>query len=79
MSERRPPEERATYVVLILAGVLPLIGAILSGGPAGAGVTISFLMLAIGTTGLVSSTWVRRERDVPLAHEVRRSSRVQTR
>ncbi|MEP6861024.1 MAG: hypothetical protein ABJE66_10410 [Deltaproteobacteria bacterium] len=78
MSERNP-EERATYVVLILAGLLPLIAALLSGGKAGAGVTISFLMLAIGATGLVSSTWGRRERVVPPAHEVRRSSRIQTR
>ena len=78
MSER-DPEERATYVVLILAGLLPLIPAMLDGGRAGAGVTISFLMLAFGATGLVSSTWGRRERRVPHAHEVRRSSRVQTR
>lgn len=78
MSER-DPEERATYVVLILAGLLPLVAAVLSGGRAGAGVTISFLMLAIGVNGLVSSTWRRREHDVPPAHEVSRSSRVQTR
>lgn len=75
----RDPEERATYVVMILASVLPLVAAVLSGGRAGAGVTISFLMLAFGATGLVSSTWRRRERVVPPAHEVRRSSRVQTR
>ena len=74
-----PPEERATYVVLILAGFLPLVAALLSGGRAGAGVTISFLMLALGATGLVSSTWGRRERVVPPAHEVRRPSRSQTR
>jgi uncharacterized membrane protein YqaE (UPF0057 family) len=78
MSERCP-EERATYVVLILAGLLPLVAAVLAGGRAGAGVTISFLLFAIGVTGFVSSTWGRRERDVPPAHEVRRSSRVQTR
>lgn len=78
MTERNP-EERATYVVLILAGLLPLVAAVLSGGRAGAGVTISFLMLAIGVTGLVSSTWRRREHDVPPAQEVSRSSRAQTR
>jgi VIT1/CCC1 family predicted Fe2+/Mn2+ transporter len=78
MSER-PSEERATYVVLILAGLLPIVAALLAGGRAGAGVTISFLMLAAGVTGLVSSTWGRRERDVPAAQEVRRSSRSQTR
>jgi hypothetical protein len=78
MSER-DPEERATYVVLILAGILPLVAAILSGGRAGAGVTISFLMLAAGATGLVSSTWGRREHKVSPARQVKRSSRVQTR
>jgi len=78
MSERNP-EERATYVVLILAGFLPLVAAVLAGGRVGAGVTISFLMLAIGVTGLVSSTWSRHERAVPPAQEVRRSSRPQTR
>jgi len=78
MSER-DPEERATYVVLILAGFLPLVAALLAGGRIGAGVTISFLMLAAGATGLVSSTWRRHERAVPPAHEVRRTSRSQTR
>ena len=74
----RDPEERATYVVLILAGGLPLIPAMLSGGRAGAGVTISFLLLAMGASGLVSSTWRRREQAIPRAQDVTRS-RVQTR
>jgi VIT1/CCC1 family predicted Fe2+/Mn2+ transporter len=78
MSER-DPEERATYVVLILAGLLPLVAAVLAGGRAGAGVTICFLMLAAGVTGLMSGTWSGRDRDVPPAQEVRRSTRPQTR
>lgn len=78
MSER-DPEERATYVVLILAGFLPLCLAVVDGGRAGAGTTISFLLVVIGVMGLVSSTWRRRDRAVPPAHEVRRSARPQTR
>jgi hypothetical protein len=76
---KSPPEERATYVVMILAGCPALVAALLTGGRIGAGVTISFLMFVAGLTGLVSSTWRRRERSVPPAHEVRRTSRSQTR
>jgi hypothetical protein len=55
-------DDRTIYVVLILASVLPLASALISGGRVGAGVTICFLMLAIGAIGLVSSTWRRRRR-----------------
>ena len=78
MSEKCP-EERATYVVLVLAGAGPVVATLLAGGRAGAGVTISFLMLAAGVIGMVSSLWERHDRPVPTAYQVRRSSRVQMR
>ena len=55
-------DDRTIYVVLILASILPLASALIAGGRVGAGVTICFLMLAIGATGLVSTTWRCRRR-----------------
>ncbi len=49
-------DERTVYFALVLIGMLPLIGAIASGGAAGAGVTVCFLMVAFGIAGVVHET-----------------------
>ena len=66
------------YVGLMLVGELPMLPVLVSGGHAGAGFTIGFLMMASGLIGLVFDTWARR-RPPPTARTVNRSSRVQTR
>ena len=53
-------DERTLYMALVLIGMLPLIGAIASGGAAGAGVTVCFLMVAFGIAGVVHETLHRR-------------------
>lgn len=64
-------DERTIYLTLVLIGMLPLIGAAVTGGPVGAGVTVCFLMVAFGIVGLVHETWhhqrpgvCRRHRDL---------------
>jgi hypothetical protein len=74
----RAPEERAMYVGLVLVGALPMLPVLVSGGHAGAGFTIGFLMTASGMIGMVFDTWSRR-RPPPVARTVSRSSRAQTR
>jgi hypothetical protein len=58
------------YVGLMLVGTLPMLPVIASGGHAGAGFTIGFLMAASGMIGLVFDTWGRRQRP-PTARTVK--------
>ncbi len=46
------PDDRSTYVVLILAGLGPLIAAFSVGGAIGSGATVCYLMVGFGTLGL---------------------------
>ena len=58
---------RDVYLALIIAGLLPAIGAWLHGGAVGSGVTLCLLMIAGGIVGLV----VERPR-VPRARALKR-------
>ncbi len=73
------PEERAIYVALVVAGLLPTIGAVVRGGAIGAGITLCILMTATGAIGLVSGAWHRRSARIPVARTIGRSSSAQTR
>ena len=53
-------EERALGYALTAAGSLPVIGWLVHGGAAGAGITLSFAMIAAGLVAL------RRSRRAPL-------------
>lgn len=44
-------EERVLYLTLILAGIPSVIGWLVEGGPAGAGVTICCLLVLAGIWG----------------------------
>ena len=56
-------EERALGVALAFAGSLPVIGWLVHGGAAGAGITLSFAMIAAGAVGL----WRTRPSRLPRA------------
>ncbi len=45
-------DDRSTYVVLVLAGLVPLIAAFAVGGAIGSGATVCYLMVGFGTLGL---------------------------
>ena len=45
-------EERATYLALGLAGVLPVAGWLIRGGAAGAGITLCLAMIVAAMHGL---------------------------
>jgi len=47
-------EERVVYLTLILAGLPPVIGWLVQGGPAGAGFTICCLLIFVGFCGLLT-------------------------
>ncbi|MEO8551165.1 MAG: hypothetical protein ABI678_14375 [Kofleriaceae bacterium] len=64
-------EERIVYLTLILAGLPPVIGWLVQGGPAGAGFTICCLLIFGGICGLVSG----RPQDQPTAKLARKSPR----
>jgi hypothetical protein len=63
-------DERTIYLALVLIGILPIAGAIATGGPVGAGVTICFLMVLFGLVGLFGE-WRRHQ--VPRAQIARRT------
>ena len=48
-------DDRTTYVVLILAGLVPLLAAFAVGGAVGSGATICYLMVAFGALGLTGT------------------------
>lgn len=56
-------EERALGYALTAAGSLPVIGWLVHGGAAGAGVTLSLAMIAAGLIGL----WRTRPAGIPRA------------
>jgi hypothetical protein len=45
-------DDRSTYVVLILAGLLPLLAAFAVDGAIGAGATLCYLMVLCGVLGI---------------------------
>ncbi|MEO8840504.1 MAG: hypothetical protein ABI591_01150 [Kofleriaceae bacterium] len=53
-------DDRTIYLALVLIGMLPLIGAIVIGGPVGSGVTVCFLMVVFGIAGVVHDTFHHR-------------------
>ncbi len=72
-------EERAIHVALVLAGLLPVIGAVVRGGAIGAGITLCLLMTVIGAIGLVSGGWRKARSAMPVARTIPRSAPSQTR
>jgi hypothetical protein len=48
-------DDRSTYVVLILAGLLPLTCAVAAGRAIGAGATLCYLMVGLGVLGMVGA------------------------